>query len=135
MNLQQFKNMVRFSKEIGFFQHDIRDTDRYADPGAAGDFIIELDRAFIDAGEESGQSPEVVAGFGESDEAMEVTDKFVDTLLTIGDDGSFIVSDSSPYEVVFPEFKAAMQVWSEGLTDEAVEALGQYWGPRIYAND
>jgi len=132
MNLDDFKAMVRFSRKSGYFQHDIRDPEKYEDTEGAIDIIREIDKAFLDSANDLGFDFHEAAGFGESKEATEMTDRIIDQVLAVDDNGLFLQMKPDPYISSLPEFKAWMNQWRDSVTSSELKSLESYWSLRAH---
>lgn len=112
MNLDDFKNLVRTSKG-GYFQHDMRDPQNYEDLEPAVEVIREIDRAFIDAANELDFDLEKASNFGNSQDALDTTDRIVSEIMTISEESKFTPVKSDPYVFAKPEFVASMKVFGD----------------------
>lgn len=121
-------NAVKYSRKTGYFLHDLRDPDFYKEDQAKS--IKELDRAFIDASNALGFSFVQFAGFGESDEALAMSDNLSDDLLEINDDGASFKMKNI-YDTALPFFKVNMKKWHDNLQPSKLAQLDRYW--RNYA--
>lgn len=127
-SLEKFKDIIRRARHTGFAQHDIRDPDRYTDAESGKKFIREMDRAFIQAIEDSEVGWDLAAGYSESETALEDTDAVVDKLVVVNDEGRFSPVSDDPFEEVYPYFLSRILGWERLLSDHDRHEINRYWG-------
>lgn len=123
-NQKSLINAVKYARKTGYLLHDLRDPDFYAEDQSKS--IIELDRAFIDAANALHFSFSEFAGYGESGEALQMSDELADNLLEIDDSGAkFKLKEI--YDTALPYMKVNMKKWKETLKPSQLMALERYW--------
>ena len=127
--IETLKVAVKFSRNTGYFLHDIRNPDLFVEDQISR--IIELDKAFIAAANILKITPEYFAGFGESNEAMILADKLSDELLIIDDAGMFSFRTNKIYEESFPEFRSGMVLWMKKISPLEIDEITKYWSNHV----
>ena len=123
-NTKSLINAVKYARKTGYLLHDLRDPDFYADDQVKS--ITELDRAFIDASNQLNMPFYLMAGYGESDDALTMSDQLADNLLEVDDSGAkFKLKEI--YDTALPYMKVSMKKWQENLKPSQLMALERYW--------
>jgi hypothetical protein len=115
---------VKFSRNTGYFLHDIRNPEFFTRD--QNQQIKDLDQAFLTAASANGFTFEQMAGFGESDAALKVTDDVADKLIS-QTPNEIIFTSENIYDVAFPMFKVAMKSWLAELSAKDLESITNYW--------
>lgn len=129
IGIPQLKSAVKYARGTGYLTHDIRNPDFFTVD--QNESIKILDKAFIDAANSLNMSYESFAGYGESSQALKVSDELADQLIDDSDD-EIKYKSVDIYGVALPFFKMNMKKWMSTMDVNQLAKLKEYWVRHAY---